>query len=60
MQNNDQYTKKDIRVNIQVYANQLKPVAGFGKSAPNPYAVVTLLAGGGSQDLPNVLGKTEV
>ena len=52
--------KKDCRVKISVYAFKLKNVAGFGRKTPNPYAVVTLLAGGGPQEKPNVLGKTEV
>ena len=47
------------KVQISLYASKLKNVAGFGKGTSDPYAVVTLLAGG-PHEKPVVLGKTEV
>ena len=55
----DQDSNKETKVQISLYASKLKNVAGLGKGTSDPYAVVTLLAGG-PQDKPNVLGKTEV
>lgn len=57
--NNQGSSNKETRVQISLYASKLKNVAGLGKGVSDPYAVVTLLAGG-PQDKPNVLGKTEV
>jgi fructose 1,6-bisphosphatase len=50
---------KQTRVQISLYASKLKNVAGTFKGKSDPYAVVTLLAGG-LQEKPEVLGKTEV
>ncbi|KAG7350643.1 copine family protein [Nitzschia inconspicua] len=47
------------KVNIKLYASRLKNVAGAFKGTSDPYAVVTLLAGG-PNEIPRVLGKTEV
>lgn len=55
----DQDSNKETKVQISLYASKLKNVAGLGKGTSDPYAVVTLLAGG-PHDKPNVLGKTEV
>jgi hypothetical protein len=57
--NTNNNNNKDSRVQISLYATKLKNVAGFGRKTPNPYAVLTLLAGG-PQEKANVLGKTEV
>ena len=50
---------KQTKVQISIYATELKNVAGFGKGTSDPYAVVTVLAGG-PHEAPQVLGKTEV
>ena len=55
----DQDSNKETKVQISLYASKLKNVAGLGKGTSDPYAVVTLLAGG-PHDKPTVLGKTEV
>jgi hypothetical protein len=47
------------KVQISLYAAKLKNKAGLGKGTSDPYAVVTLLAGG-SMEKPAILGKTEV
>jgi hypothetical protein len=47
------------RVNIKLYASRMKNVAGAFSGTSDPYAVVTLLAGG-PKEMPRVLGKTEV
>ena len=54
-----QHSSRTTRVNIKLYASGLKNVAGFGKGISDPYAVVTVLAGGPNEK-PHVLGKTEV
>ena len=46
---------KSERVNISLYARDLRNVAGFGQGISDPFAVVTLL------DEPRrILGRTEV
>jgi hypothetical protein len=57
--NNDQSNNKETRVQINLYATKLKNTAGLGKGTSNPFAVVTLLAGGHSEQA-NILGKTEM
>jgi Copine/C2 domain len=52
-------TTSSSKVNIKLYASRLKNVAGAFKGTSDPYAVVTLLAGGPNEN-PRVLGKTEV
>jgi hypothetical protein len=52
-------SNKQTRVQISVYAAKLKNVAGAFKGTSDPYAVVTILAGG-PHEIPEVLGKTEV
>lgn len=52
-------TTNKTKVNIKLYASRLKNVAGAFKGISDPYAVVTLLAGGPNEH-PRVLGKTEV
>lgn len=54
-----QDSNKETKVQISLYASKLKNVAGLGKGTSDPYAVVTLLAGG-PHEKPIVLGKTEV
>lgn len=51
-------SNKQTKVNIKLYAARLKNVAGPFKNS-DPYAVATLLAGG-PNEVPHVLGKTEV
>jgi hypothetical protein len=50
---------KQQKVQISLYASKLKNVAGAFKGTSDPYAVVTLLAGG-PMERPEVIGKTEV
>lgn len=57
--NDSPRSNQETRVQISLYATNLKNVAGFGKGISDPYAVVTVLAGG-PQEKPTVLGKTEV
>lgn len=46
------------KVQISIYASNLKNVAGFGKGTSDPYAIVTVLAGN-MHEKPKVLGRTE-
>ena len=52
-------SNKVARVQISLYAQGLKNVAGLGKGTSDPYAVVTLIASD-PHDKPKVLGQTEV
>jgi hypothetical protein len=52
-------SNKITRVQLTLYAQNLKNVAGFGKGASDPYAVVTLIASD-PRDKPQILGQTEV
>jgi hypothetical protein len=52
-------SNKMTKVQISLYAANLKNVAGAFKGKSDPYAIVTLLAGG-PQEKPAILGKTEV
>jgi hypothetical protein len=57
--NNNQDSNRETKVQISLFASKLKNVAGLGKGMSDPYAVLTLLAGG-PHEKPQVLGKTEV
>jgi Ca2+-dependent lipid-binding protein len=50
---------KKNKVQISLYASNLKNTAGLGKGIADPYAVVTLLAGS-ADERPSILGRTEV
>ena len=52
-------SNKITRVQLTLYAQNLKNVAGLGKGTSDPYAVVTLIASD-PRDKPQVLGQTEV
>jgi hypothetical protein len=52
-------SNKTTKVQISLYAANLKNVAGAFKGKSDPYAIVTLLAGG-PMEKPEILGKTEV
>lgn len=52
-------SNKITRVQLTLYAQNLKNVAGLGKGTSDPYAVVTLIASD-PRDTPQVLGQTEV
>ena len=52
-------TKKKSRVRIELYASNLKNVAGAFKGTSDPYAVVTRLPTRPTES-PTVIGKTEV
>jgi hypothetical protein len=48
-------SNKITRVQLTLYAQNLKNVAGLGKGTSDPYAVVTLIASD-PRDTPQVLG----
>jgi hypothetical protein len=48
-----------IKVRLELHAQGLKNVAGFGYGSSDPFAVVTLLANDPKQK-PQVIGSTEV
>jgi hypothetical protein len=52
-------SNKTTRVQLTLYAQNLRNVAGLGKGTSDPYAVVTLIASD-PRDKPKILGKTEV
>lgn len=51
-------SNKMTKVQISLYASNLKNVAGAFKGKSDPYAIVTLLSGG-PMERPEILGKTE-
>ena len=57
--NNNNNNNKQTKVCISLYAAKLRNVAGAFHGTSDPYAVVTILAGG-PMEKPVVLGKTEV
>jgi hypothetical protein len=54
-----QMTDAPIKVRLELHAQGLKNVAGFGYGSSDPFAVVTLLANDPKQK-PQVIGSTEV
>lgn len=52
-------SNKVTKIQINLYASQLKNVAGLGHGTSDPFAVVTQLATNPDDD-PKVIGKTEV
>lgn len=57
--NNNNNHNKTERIQLSLYAQNLKNVAGLFKGTSDPYAVVTQIASTLGQR-PHILGKTEV
>ena len=52
-------TNKVIKVRLELHAQNLKNVAGFGQGTSDPFAIVTLISNQPNVK-PTILGKTEV
>jgi hypothetical protein len=59
MTNQDGRNNKVIKVRLELHAQHLKNVAGFGHGTSDPFAVVTLISNQPNVK-PKILGKTEV
>ena len=52
-------SNKVIKVRLELHAQNLKNVAGFGQGTSDPFAIVTLISNQPNVK-PTILGKTEV
>jgi hypothetical protein len=50
---------KTMKVRLEIHAQNLKNVAGFGGGKSDPFAIVTLISNQPNVK-PTILGKTEV